>query len=105
MDRGRSFDDPQGAIRKAKGRHRRIFDFNPRMSQHRGMGCHGRHWPHQPQQKVNRMNRLIHQRASSVQMPGATPGPLIVVSLGTKPFNVGIPQRQPPETSLVDSSF
>jgi hypothetical protein len=40
------------------------------------------------QKLVNRVNTLVHQRATAVERPGASPGPGIIVFLCAPPFDV-----------------
>ena len=105
IDGRRRLDDAQGAIFETECRGRYILHFDPLVSENGGGGLYFGNGSHQPGEQVNGVDRLVHQCPTPIEFPSAPPGTTVVVLLCSEPFDVGISEGQPAETSRIDRLF
>ena len=89
---GRGLDHTQGTACEAERGSRDVLDFDAFVGERGGLGLDFRDRAHQPAQQVDGMDRLIHQRATAVEFPGAAPRAAIVILLRAIPLDVRVAQ-------------
>ncbi len=101
-DRGAAFDDAHRSTLELDHRAREVFNFKAFMSDECSLRGHAVYRPHKPEQQIDLMDALIHQNATTIELPSPSPSAARVIRIVTMPFDVRIAQHDFSESPLSD---
>ena len=85
---GGGFDDPTSAVFELDKSDAVVFYFDVFVSEKGGVGLHGLDGACEMKQGVHGVDRLVHERATAIEGPSATPSGRVIVGLVAIPLDI-----------------